>query len=205
MGYRRVPPRFQSGQLTPQDAEALNQIAADLYRIVGGFSAAPPLIVQEDSNGVRIGLQGAIGGGSGGGILSQFVVLQNTNDLLLCAPFVQDRDAQGNLKPHLYDPNFGQGFPGQLYIAKPYQLQQTPFDGKTVVLNGTAIALHYTGIGLRTATNPNGVVENQVVVPDYFTGDIILACETTTGYTAGSAAVQWMDVNSAARAWAQSP
>jgi hypothetical protein len=135
--------------------------------------------------------------------VKQFVVLQIIEDLLICIPFVLEKNAFGIPTPHIYDPNFGQGVDPatRLYVAKPYQLQQSPFEGKTVRLNNVAIFLHYTGIGARTATDPNLLTENQVIVPDYFPGDVILACRADTGYAGGG--IQWMDVNSAARAWAK--
>jgi hypothetical protein len=138
--------------------------------------------------------------------LRQFVVLQVMADVLLCVPFTQEDDGNGNLKPHIYDPNYAQGTVGQMYVAKPYQLQQTPFNGKSVTLNNVSVSFQYNGVGARLAFG-GGVSESQVIVPDYFQGDIVLACRATTGYitpNTNNTPVLWMDINSAARAWAVS-
>ncbi len=64
---RRITHTFRSGSLTPQDAEQLNLLVQEINSL--RFSAAPPLIVQQDAGGVRYGLQGlGIAGGGFGGI-----------------------------------------------------------------------------------------------------------------------------------------
>ena len=59
----RITHQFRSGELTPQDAAALNQLVDAINRL--RFTAAPPLICQDDAAGVRIGLQGSVTGGPG--------------------------------------------------------------------------------------------------------------------------------------------
>jgi hypothetical protein len=41
--YRR--PHFVSGPLTPQDAQALNELAEQVYRLSGAFAPSPPLVM----------------------------------------------------------------------------------------------------------------------------------------------------------------
>lgn len=53
----RVPPVFFPGPLTRSAAELLNQLARDLYlSLYGHFSAAPPINLAQDVNGVRLSL-----------------------------------------------------------------------------------------------------------------------------------------------------
>lgn len=54
MSYRRPIPHFVSGPLTPQDAQALNQLAEDVYRLAGGISATPPLAMSDDVGGLSV-------------------------------------------------------------------------------------------------------------------------------------------------------
>jgi hypothetical protein len=54
---RRSPPTFQPGPLTRTQAEALNQLARDLYgSLLDRFSAAPPLQVRQGLDGVAYSL-----------------------------------------------------------------------------------------------------------------------------------------------------
>jgi hypothetical protein len=54
---RRSPPTFQPGGLTRTEAEALNQLARDLYgSLLDRFSAAPPLQVRQGLDGVAYSL-----------------------------------------------------------------------------------------------------------------------------------------------------
>jgi hypothetical protein len=54
---RRSPPTFQPGGLTRTEAEALNQLARDLYgSLLDRFSAAPPLQVRQGLDGVAFSL-----------------------------------------------------------------------------------------------------------------------------------------------------
>jgi hypothetical protein len=135
--------------------------------------------------------------------LTQFVIVQIQTDFLICTPFYQPLDQYGQWTPQLYDPNLGQGKQPVYAVAKPYQLQQTPFAGKTVLLNQLLVSFTYTGIGMRTASSANGS-EDQVIVPDYFLGDIITAYPLPAGYIDPNHQTQlaWTDMNTAARAWA---
>ena len=76
MSSRRTPPRFRAGILTHEDAANLNRAMEDLYRLVGGFTAAPPLVCAEDASGVRYGVGTLTAGSSAGcgssGVTSSF-------------------------------------------------------------------------------------------------------------------------------------
>jgi|SRR5579871_783943 len=56
MPRRAAYPIIQPGVLSIRDAAALNEALRDLQRLVGGFSVAAPLTLQEDSGGVRLGI-----------------------------------------------------------------------------------------------------------------------------------------------------
>lgn len=142
-----------------------------------------------------------LGTAGGGGATSQLVVIQEYADYLACVAFTQP--VSGSVYTYQpYDANLGQGQTPVIYVAKPYQLQQSPWQGKTISLNGTSVTFNYTGTGTRTATN-GSTNENQVIVPDYFTGDLILAAPASSGlYDPSSNLITLMDLNCAARAWA---
>lgn len=53
---RRPHPDFRPGPLTWDSTRALNDVVDDVSRLSGGFSAAAPLALTEDSSGVRIRL-----------------------------------------------------------------------------------------------------------------------------------------------------
>ncbi len=91
-----------------------------------------------------------------------------------------------------------------LWVAKPYTLQRTPWDGQQITYNGTPVVLVYTLNG-RTVTNLNDPeeVEQQVLVPDYVAGEWITVWRTETGFTDSQGEpVIWQDLNTAGRAWA---
>lgn len=93
----------------------------------------------------------------------------------------------------------------QTYIAKPYLLRRTPFDGAS----RNSIDYTYTDNVTRTATDADSNTETQVVVPSYVVGDIIYATRAIDGGTGvelvttqGRIAVEWLDLNVDGRAWA---
>lgn len=84
-------------------------------------------------------------------------------------------------------------------VARPWDLQRTPFDGQTV--NG--VTYTFTSDVERSATD--GVTtEVHVVTPPYFVGCEIRAFMhiQSSGLTVGSVTVYWEDINVAGRAWA---
>jgi hypothetical protein len=64
--------------------------------------------------------------------LAQFVVLQEFPDYLLCTPFAQPSYDGPYQVPQIYNPYLGQTNPVQVYVAKPYDLQHTPWIGQYV-------------------------------------------------------------------------
>lgn len=135
--------------------------------------------------------------------LIQAVVVDIQDDLLKCVNFTQPTSG-GVFIPQIYDPTLGSSDPDFFYVAKPYQLQRTPWDGQSVILNGDVVTFHYTFLNQRDAVDSSGS-EQQVIVPDYFFGDLIMVCSATTGYYDPSGdVIELMDINSAARAWARS-
>jgi hypothetical protein len=151
--------------------------------------------------------------------LAQFVVREIKENYLVCVPFRQPDDGTadtihepqrsskygGRWIPQDYNPDLQTYAIGQMVIAvaKPYTIQQQVWDGKTVILNGEAIRFEYTGVGTRKAYKTDNTFEKQVIVPDYFLGDIIVACRTTSGYEYSGGALAWTDLNTAGRAWAR--
>ena len=126
------------------------------------------------------------------------------NDYLLVQPF--DVPTSAGLQIPAQYPVSGAG--GLIGVAKPYELQQQPWDGQTVTLNGQAVTFTYTGTGTRTASGLDGsgnpITENQVIVPDYCIGDVIeiFYMPGGTGYYYGGAPIVYMDSNNAGRAFA---
>jgi len=110
-------------------------------------------------------------------------------------------------QPQFYDPSLNSSIPGgYIYIAKPYWLQQTPWDGRSVVINGVSYEVNYSDLGQRTITDPNGVSILQTLTPDYMPGDLIQAVNCSTGYFDPEQylPIIWMDLNEAGRNWADS-
>ena len=89
-------------------------------------------------------------------------------------------------------------------VTKPYSLQKTPFDGKTV----GGVTYSYTNNQCRTATSSSGS-EVQVVSPPYLVksgyseGDVVYIRWVSNGTNVVGA--EYIDVNSDARAWVVSP
>lgn len=114
------------------------------------------------------------------------------------------------------------GAAADFYVAKPWELQQTPFDGETLPnKDGTLLSYAYTGTQARTVTDTtDSSTEDQVIVPAYvpaqtisdvtYTGTRITVQRVAfgTGVTfAGSGGmtveVEFEDMNRAGRAWAE--
>ena len=95
-------------------------------------------------------------------------------------------------------------------VAKPEQLQRTPFDGKTRTVRGNEISYVYVDGTERTAT-VDSEEEEQVIVPAYILDDIILCAKgitegtglTVPAFGGGVEDVVWEDLNNDARAWAK--
>lgn len=94
----------------------------------------------------------------------------------------------------------------QTYVAKPYLLRRTPFDG----YSRNDISYAYTDDVTRTATDADDNTETQVVVPSYVFGDIIYAVTNVDGGTGVEVDTgkerltpEWLDINADGRAWAK--
>lgn len=132
--------------------------------------------------------------------LQQFVVLEELDDVLVCVPFTQPDDGIW-LVPQLYNPALGTTQPYAIFVAKPYDLQRTPWDTQTVTINGNVTIFTYTGVGQRTAS-VLGVDTPQIIIPNYFPGDVIMAAYAVTGYNdTNGTPICWLDVNNSARIW----
>jgi hypothetical protein len=133
-----------------------------------------------------------------------FVVLQELDDYLLCTPFTQPTQADGWWIPQGYDSTLGTGATVFIYVAKPYLLQKSGWNGKTVTVGSDDLDIAFDGVtvGQRTVTDVDGVIQTQKIATPYVAGDVIWACMGVTGLTAPSGEpIVWMDRNDAARQW----
>lgn len=120
--------------------------------------------------------------------------------------FRVDEVKDDTLECRRIDPKYGTLGVHVFEIARPYTLQRTPFDGQTIAYPGNeSISYAYTSSRQRTAVR--GVdTEIQVITPDYFVGDQVLAILVTTDLRDSEGTlITWMDLNTAARAWALEP
>lgn len=189
-------PSFEQGEhLT---AAALNQIVDALYQQITG--AEGEVTVQRLGNRLMLGTGDPPAGPMAAPILRTMVVLEEGDDLLLCAFF------NYGTTPQLHDPDLGQDSSSLLFVAKPRLLQRTPFDGQTVTLNGIDVSYEYTGNSERTASATGEDDEDQFVTPPYFAGDIITVRRGPSGYTDDDGdLVVWTDANEGGRQWAVKP
>lgn len=96
-----------------------------------------------------------------------------------------------------------------IIVAKPEELQRTPWDGKTIA----GVAYTISGVQARNATQSSPAAnETQVVIPTYqvavtnYDGSVIFAVKPYggTGVVDGDGVpVEWQDLNVAGRAWAK--
>ena len=96
-------------------------------------------------------------------------------------------------------------------VALPFQLRRTPYDTGTDApagywgANRNGISYAYTSNTARTATDTDEHEEDQVIVPGYVEGDVIVAMKNITGHelvlTQTGEAVEWLDINVDGRAW----
>jgi hypothetical protein len=92
------------------------------------------------------------------------------------------------------------------YLFKPYLLQRTPFDGKTV--NG--VSYSYASAVTRTASKAGEDDEEHKVTPDYVVGQPVYGAPICSGMSEkvgvyepeAGAAVPWVDINVDGRVWA---
>lgn len=92
-----------------------------------------------------------------------------------------------------------------IYVAKPYELRRTPFDGKTITYGSQIITYTYSDECTRIATDGDDT-ETQVMTPLYFVDCEILAVMNIsggTGLAVSDVPVMWEDLNTAGRFWAR--
>ena len=171
MGWGTPLPLFRSGILTPQDATALNRMAQDLYRLVGGFSADPPLVCREDATGVRYGLQGFLGGTSPPSTMTVGIVVVNcpTPDNPAVYDCTIQNYADGSITPTPGNRVWGLAFE-QVAGAPPLSSGQPYFAFR---LSQTS-QVTFTDCTLNASSN--GTVGNATVVnggSGYVLGDLI--------------------------------
>lgn len=99
-------------------------------------------------------------------------------------------------------------------IAKPNVLRKTPYHGKVITFNGSALTFSYTNSTTRTVTK-NGIPETQIIIPAYtgtgtgYVGEIIVAATglpTGVRLNAGQSneeSLVWLDLNFDGRMWAK--
>lgn len=116
--------------------------------------------------------------------IARFVITSISGDYLVCREF--DGTAQGT---------------ADVYISKPYLLRSS-------MASRAGVTFTYTDSQARSATD-GSTTEDQSVTPSYVAGDEIYAVR---GLVRGSGAfsdpdetraIEWMDLNLDARAWAQ--
>ncbi len=185
------PDPFKPGQQNIS-AESLNKIVRAVVRQVRGgggtdvsYYGDRVIVSSKDSKPTVQGISNYV---------AQFTVVKEFKDYLLCIGFFQPINEDGISSPQLYDAVIDPANIQRVYVAKPYILQQTPWDGKTV--DGKLIT--YTGLAAR-----NYGTTAQTITPKYIAGDVILATKATSGYydPDNDHPVAWMDVNSAGRSW----
>ena len=142
--------------------------------------------------------------------LCQFVILEEMEDTFRCAIWFPPTDPGTNTFTfQIYDATLEQDALTQIEVAKPYDLQQSPWDGQTVEINGVPVTYHYTDIGQRNAVSNEGksdeFTEAESITAPYFPGDVITAVRLVSGYTDQGMAfglpVCWIDSNTAGRKW----
>lgn len=184
-------PRAQEFKPGPLSASQLNAIVNEmLRRITGG----PGINVRTFPNGqIIIGQAQTSVVAPRSGL---FRMLEEKPDYLVC---------EGP------DPN-GTSSLARVYVMKPYELQETPFDGKTIDYGGEQISYNYLSIGARQATK-DSEVETQLITPDYYEGTFITAVRVSaaswgldvinhrTDQEDGNVLMTWIDITPG-RAWA---
>ena len=175
------PPKFESGK--PIMARDLNALSGDSLRDV------------------------VLGPGMSAVLQHGVLMMRRQEDLFFRKSpviFAQVVAAYGDyLECTYYDP-VADVAGATVYIAKPFMLRQTPFDGETITyLDGSSITYAYTTQRERAADD--GVdSETQVMTPDYYVGEVIRATRGNTGVVDGDTKrLGWEDMNTCGRFWAK--
>lgn len=119
----------------------------------------------------------------------RFTIASQHDDYLLCAPM----DANGAISGA-----------AQVKVLKPRELRRTRYDGKTI----NTIAYTYVSEDVRQATGTSfplsSIIETQVIIPRYLSGDIIRAAPLIDGFETVESSAQeatYVDINTAGRTW----
>jgi len=103
-------------------------------------------------------------------------------------------------------------------VAKPPLLLRTPWDGNSVVIDGTTYSYEYSAAGVRTKTWEDDEAveqeEEQEILTPYFEGDLIIAIRASKNTwqdgmvvndvlvkDEGGAVLSWVDLNVSGRHW----
>lgn len=133
--------------------------------------------------------------GGGGGACKFAVITAINDDDLTCKEYDPVADAAVDTSE-------------TFRVAKPPAAQMTRYDGETVAYqNGQSVSYTYTDERERTADDGSSS-ETQVMTPDYYVGELIVAAPMTTSvtWTDGDSVVHrivWQDINAAGRYWAK--
>lgn len=91
---------------------------------------------------------------------------------------------------------------GDVFVAKPYDLRVTPFDGESfTTLDGHTVSFSYSEYWERTATIDDSETV-QTVTPYYYVNEEVCVARTEPGIEdAEQNPIQWEDINLAGRNW----
>lgn len=118
-------------------------------------------------------------------LVMRFTVTGDENDYLVCT------DVHGNT----------------VNVAKPYELQKTPFHSSsaTFFADPTSVSYSYTGTSVRTASytvDDEDVEEEQIITPAYIDNGALYAVYCDTGLLDDDGKpIFWLDLNTAGRQW----
>jgi len=120
-------------------------------------------------------------------------VVGEESDFILCAEDVTAQAAAG-----------GVNAANTVRVAKPYLLRKTPWHGKV----RAGKTLTWTAVNTRTALDSLGLSEEQVIVPAYEIGDVLLVTRglardvEITPDAQDPTTTEWQDLNTDGRGWA---
>lgn len=181
----------------PISVEAINQLLHSVPRVITGSG------VQMKRIGDRFIIEHVTPFAQSGPQIQNFLVMDEQEDYLNCVIF-DFVDVEQS-----YDPDQGislqeLGLTGTVIkVAKPYWLQQTPFEGKVVVVDGAEVTITHLSSGQRKLINTTtGQTTIQALAPSYFAGDVVSAFDAQTSLVISGDPVSWTDLNTAARRWA---
>jgi hypothetical protein len=86
----------------------------------------------------------------------------------------------------------------EVYVAKPFTLRRTPYDGVT----WGDVSYVYSAANTRVASAAGETDETQKITPSYEADETIVAVAHDTGVLTSFGEIAWEDLNTAGRAWA---